>query len=318
MFRSGQGPAGEPVKLVEQRVDFLGEQDGPPEKRLTARLSGIFVRCGSVQTAYLASVRYAGPSAPHVALCLHTANGEDETLVRDISAVFRSLFGGHEHLDTIFLKGSQESQVARVCKPFFAAPAQAAVETPPRLDPADFTPRMPEVDVPGDLAARFERARRIASGLEPVPGPGALSSGQRHMVIVTLGRMFMLHPCPPPGSMSASMVAAIEKIAPSSTRLSIAVIAFTDLRALREGFSKAIPFAGYVLGLAYVGHSVVVFEGHPSALKAGCQDGDMVVVDEAMIPMLQADWLPAAWSVMRAPQALVFGGNGALRRLTKK
>jgi len=190
--------------------------------------------------------------------------------------------------------------------------------TPPHEDPADFTPRMPEVDVPPDLEARFARARRIASGDEAVPGRSGLLQGQRHLVIVTPGRMCMLHQCPRPGSIQPSAVATIEQIAPSSKPLSIAVIAFTELRALRESLAKAIPFAGYLLGLAYVGHHVVVFEGHPSALRAGCRDADVLIVDEAMIPALPRDWLSVAWSVMRAPQALVFSRNGSLKRLTKK
>ena len=181
----------------------------------------------------------------------------------------------------------------------------------------DFTPRMPEVDVPPDLEARFATARRIASGDEPA-GAGELAPGQRRLVIVTPGRMFMLQRCPLPGSMGLDAVAAIEKIAPASTPQRIAVIAFTELRALRANLGKAIPFAGYLLGLAYVGHHVVIFEGHPSALREGCRDADLLIVDGAMIPTLQPDWLTVAWSVMRAPHAVVFGRDGTVKRISKK
>lgn len=187
-----------------------------------------------------------------------------------------------------------------------------------RAAQADFTPRMPEVDVPPDLDARFARARRIASGDGAVPTPHGQVEGQRHLIIVTPGRMCMMRPCPRPGSMQDSAVAAIEQIAPSSTPLTIAVIALTELSAVRASLAKAIPFVGYLLGLAYVGHTVVVFEGHASALRAGCRDADLLIVDEAMIPALPRDWLSVAWSVMRAPQALVFGRTGTLKRLTRK
>src|SRR5262249_47374505 len=128
----------------------------------------------------------------------------------------------------------------------------------PSAAQADFTPRMPEVDVPPDLAARFARARRIASGDEVVANPRGRVEGQRHLVIVTPGRMCMMHPCPRPGSMQAGAVAAIEQLAPSSKPLTIAVIALTELRALRASLARAIPFVGYLLGLAYAGHTVVV------------------------------------------------------------
>ncbi len=311
MSQAAPDPDGRPVRLVKEGVTFVSEQDGLPEREFKGKLSSLFAGYPTVQRAYLTVVRYPGSSADHVALCVKTANGEDETLVGEIGAAFRSLFGSHEHLDTLFLQGPQETQVAAVCKPFFGS-------APPRQDTVDFSPRMPEVDVPSDLEDRFARARRIASGDESVPDPAGPPQGRRRLVIVTPGRMCMLHKCPAPGSMQASAVTAIEQIAPSSKPLSIAVIAFTELRALRAGLAKAIPFAGYLLGLAYVGHAVVVFEGHPSALRAGCRDADLVIVDEAMIPVLQGAWLSVAWSVTRAPQALVFGRNGSLKRLTKK
>ena len=320
MSQTEHDPDGKPVRLVKDGVTFVGEQDGPPEEELKRRLAALFGRYPRVRRAYLAIVEYAGSSTRHVAVCVQSANAEDEALAGEISGAFRSLFGSHEHLDTIFLQESQEAQLAGVCKPFFASGGGAA-ETSPRAEAttaADFTPRMPEVDVPPDLEARFARARRIASGDEAVASGRSLVPGQRYLVTVTPGRMCMMHPCPRPGSMQPSVVAAIERIAPSSTPLTIAVIALTELRALRESLAKAIPFVGYLLGLAYVGHTVVVFEGHASALRAGCRDADMLIVDEAMIPALQRDWLTVAWSVMRTPQALVFGRNGSLKRIVKK
>jgi hypothetical protein len=307
------GPNGQPIRVVKSGVAFVCEQDGPPERQLKAGLTDLFARHPSVRRAYLAIVHYPGSSARHVALCVQSADGEDQTLAAEIGTVFRSLFGSHEHLDTIFLNASQDAQIARVCNPFFVA-------TPADNDapPPDFTPRMPEVDVPADLEARFAKARRIGSGDEIVAGRGGPVHGQRHVVIVTPGRMCMMYPCPRPGSMQASAVAAIEQIAPSSTPLTIAVIALTELRAVRASLAKAIPFVGYLLGLAYVGHTVVVFEGHASALRPGCRDADLLIVDEAMMPALPRDWLSVAWSVMRAPQALVFGRTGTLKRLTRK
>ena len=317
-----QDPDGKLMRFAEQGVVFLGEQDGPPERDLKAKLSEFFVRNGTVHAAYLAIVQYPGSNAHHVAVCMKATAVDDPALAEEVGSAFRALFGGHEHLDILFLKGLQEVQLARVCRPFFPTPPPpAAPESPresPRADKVDVTPRMPDVDVPADLDERFQRAWRIASGQESVPRPAARPEGQRHIVVVTPGRMIMIKPCPRPGSMPESTVAAIEKIAPSSRPLSIAVIAFTDLRAVRENFVAAIPFAGYLLGLPYIGHTVLVFEGHPSALKAGCRGADLLIVDDAMIPVLQPDWLRVAWSVMRDSQVLVFGRAGSLRRIVKQ
>ncbi len=182
---------------------------------------------------------------------------------------------------------------------------------------ADAAVGMPEVDVPPDAEERFAEAWRMASADAPTP-PGHTVRGQRHIVIVTPGRMLMSQPCPRPGSMKAEALGPIEAIAPSTTRLRIAVIAFTQLDRLLKNVADAIPFAGYLWGLGYVGHTVVVFEGHPSALKAGCRDADMLIVDEAMVPHLQRDWASVAWGVMRAPQILIFGRHGTLKRVVKK
>ncbi len=176
---------------------------------------------------------------------------------------------------------------------------------------------MPEVDVPHDMEERFAKAWRVASGHDPATGSDTVN-GHRRIVIVTPGRMLMTRPCPPPDTMKAEAVQAIEQIVPRGTSLNIAVIAFTQLGHLMKNLPAAIPFVGYLLGLSYVGHNVVVFEGHPSALKAGCRDADMLIVDEAMVPHLQKDWAGTAWSVMRGSQILVFGRNGTLRRLVKK
>jgi hypothetical protein len=50
---------------------------------------------------------------------------------------------------------------------------------------------------------------------------------------------------------------------------------------------------------------VWIFEGHPSALAAGCRDADVLVVDGAMADLMQQDWIPVAAGTMRNPQILV-------------
>src|SRR2546422_2345328 len=131
MSRPEQDPNGTLVSFVTQDVVFLGEQDGPPERDLKARLSEIFVRHGTVHTAFLAIVQYPDSSAHHIAVCMTTAAPEDPALVQEVGSIFRSLFGGHEHLDILFVNGPQEAQLAGVCKPFFPAPTQLAAPEPP-------------------------------------------------------------------------------------------------------------------------------------------------------------------------------------------
>ena len=161
--------------------------------------------------------------------------------------------------------------------------------------------RMPAVDQPDDVGAVFGTARHAASGKgeQPPAVPGC------HVIIVTPGRLLKFQPCPPPGSMTAAQVASIEQMIPSKERRNIAAIAFTELEAITKSADTAIPFLGILLGFAYIGHVVWVFEGHPSALAAGCHEADLLLVDGAMVPYLQRDWATVAAKAMRRPEIYV-------------
>ena len=161
--------------------------------------------------------------------------------------------------------------------------------------------RMPEVDVLPGMDALFDKARQAARGEGEMP-PGAHG---RHVIIVTPGRMMKFQPCPPPGSMADASVQNVERMMPSAVKRNVAAIAFTELEALQKDAGRAIPFLGFLLGFAYIGHTVWVFEGHPSALAAGCSEADVLLVDGAMVPHLQEDWRAVAGKAMRHPEIYV-------------
>jgi hypothetical protein len=165
-----------------------------------------------------------------------------------------------------------------------------------------FTPRMPEVDEHRDMDKVFQEARKAAEG-------------DRQVVLVTPGRVLMLQPCPPAGSMPAKVVSQIEKLISPKVKRKVAVIAYTEMKAVTTNLAKAIPFFGMLSGVAYIGHSVWVFEGHPSALAAGCKDADLVIVDGEMIPHLAADWQSLARTA--APARQIYIHNRATHGLRK-
>jgi SseB protein C-terminal domain len=107
-----------PEEFRVPQLQFLGEQDGPPERELKFRLAQFFQSDQSVTTAYLARVAYGGESFA-VALCLRARFGFDRGLAEELGKIFASIFGSHEHLDIIFLSEAQQSELAIVCKPFF-------------------------------------------------------------------------------------------------------------------------------------------------------------------------------------------------------
>jgi hypothetical protein len=172
-----------------------------------------------------------------------------------------------------------------------------------------FEPRMPEVDTPPNIENVFAEARKAALG------ESASERDPRQVVVVTPGRMLMLQPCPPPGSMPKAAVSQIERLASPKVKRKIAVIGYTELRAVTSDVGKAIPFFGLLSGMAYIGHSVWVFEGHPSALAAGCKEADLLIVDSAMVPHLASDWRQVASAQKPAPQIYLHDrATHALRR----
>ena len=68
---------------------------------------------------------------------------------------------------------------------------------------------------------------------------------------------------------------------------------------------KAIPFFGLLMALSYLGHAVWIFEGHTSALEAGCRHADALIVDSALIPLLVREWPEKVRPAMRSQNILV-------------
>lgn len=154
---------------------------------------------------------------------------------------------------------------------------------------------MPEVKVLPHIEYVFDDARKAAAGEGSQP-----DQSHRYVVIVTPERRLLLCPCPSPGSMSKELVAGIEQTFSPGVK-NIAVISFNEINDPTDlaNINVVIPFFGLLVAIAYTGHPVWVFEGHPSALAAGCRDADVLIVDGGMKPFLQDDWLDVASGVMR-------------------
>jgi hypothetical protein len=105
-------------------VNFLAEQDGPAERELKQALAKVFVKLGSVTTAYLALVDYGRPFEKHVALCIVTDEEDLGEIVATASTVFQSIFNSETHLDIVPLSKEAQSRISLVCHPSFTRKAQ--------------------------------------------------------------------------------------------------------------------------------------------------------------------------------------------------
>jgi hypothetical protein len=105
-------------KYQAPKVTFVHEQDGPPERLLKAKLTEIFSKNNAVERAYLAMARLGSESG--VVLGLATRYGPDEKIVTTVQETFASECHTNDHLDIVFLTTEQETQLTKVCRPFFS------------------------------------------------------------------------------------------------------------------------------------------------------------------------------------------------------
>ena len=161
-----------------------------------------------------------------------------------------------------------------------------------------FTPRMPEVDVRPEIGAIFSRARAAVAKTHA----GEDGIEHRQVIIITPGRLLIAKDCPLAGDIPTEQLARLSELVPPQPRVKIAVIAYTYLDALKTNIRRAIPFFDFLLGFAALGHAVWIFEGHMSALAAGCREADLLLVDSGMLPALEANnpgWRAQALQAMR-------------------
>jgi hypothetical protein len=160
--------------------------------------------------------------------------------------------------------------------------------------------RMPDVATPADIEEVFANIRAVAAG----------KKGPRGLVIVRPDRTYLLLRPIPETLELRKMAAGLERLIPSDVKRNIAVISQTGfgtagaVPSLAET-NESIPFLGLLMALTGKGHAVWIFEGHPSALRAGCRDADGLIVDSAMRPVLQDNWQDAAGAAMRRVNILV-------------
>jgi hypothetical protein len=105
------------LKIKPAFLKFVGEQDGPRERMLKSALVQFFQGAGIVQKAYLARLDIG--EGPTVGLCLKANPLPDESYPDRIAELFIRVMGPGGSLDVLFLKGGQETDLARVCKPFY-------------------------------------------------------------------------------------------------------------------------------------------------------------------------------------------------------
>ena len=101
-----------------ERVHYIREQDGAPERNLKAELSKVFDSYAGITKAYLVQVKYDESAETSVSLCLQSTAREMK-LVDEMRGAFKSRFRLGEHLDIMFVTPAETQRIEAVCPPFF-------------------------------------------------------------------------------------------------------------------------------------------------------------------------------------------------------
>jgi hypothetical protein len=168
-----------------------------------------------------------------------------------------------------------------------------ALSTEPSHKPANV------IAFPG-IETFFAKVRRQAAANR---GVSLVRADQSHFILRA----------PPPGSIKPEMVAGVKSVIDSEQPRNIAALAAADALAgdpskppTLPDVARHVPFFGLLVGLAYVGHAVWIFEPVPTMLTPGFEEADVLIVDSNAIATLPSGWAEDAALIMRNPNILVY------------
>jgi hypothetical protein len=100
-------------------ITFLGEQDGPAERRLKEAFAVLLHLDATVTRAYLARVIYDGRTSGVMLGLLTDDEEESPKLAAQLGKAFAALFNTRDHLDIVFLSGELDAEISHACPPFY-------------------------------------------------------------------------------------------------------------------------------------------------------------------------------------------------------
>ncbi len=150
------------------------------------------------------------------------------------------------------------------------------------------------MNLDADVAELFARVR------EKLPlgrAPEEMKAGEPWLGIVCPDRSFFLVTLSVAAELPPQLVEQNKDCIPYTKPLNITAVGFTGLRPSPE--IRRMPFVASILPFAYIGHSIVIFEGHESGFEASLKDADVLIIDSGMLPFLQPNWFEVARRAFR-------------------
>ena len=105
--------------LSSADVTFLGEQEGPAERRLKEALAVLLGLGATVTRAYLVRVRYDDQTSGVMLGLLKDDERNSEKVAGQMGRTFEALFNTKADLDIVFLDGARDAEIRKACPPFY-------------------------------------------------------------------------------------------------------------------------------------------------------------------------------------------------------
>ena len=178
--------------------------------------------------------------------------------------------------------------------------APASISAAPKFDTTTYPLGVAE--------AGIAEARRLAA--DP--------NRERAVYLLAANGSVLALPTLAPGAATPEMIASVERIAPSHTPLTICAVGhaeFVGRKSDAATFAKAVPFGGFLLGFAFIGHRVCVIDGRPPSFEVACRGANMLVIDSTLIPRLPQNWVRIATESMTRAKIFLYQPNGVVQQV---
>lgn len=109
----------QPKSFRVRAIDYVSEQDGPPERDLKTALGELFVASDEVQAAFLLRVRLPKATQESVMLVVRAPDADRRRLVKRITHVFQQHFGSNVSLDISFMTLDDVARAEMVASAFY-------------------------------------------------------------------------------------------------------------------------------------------------------------------------------------------------------
>ena len=106
-------------RVPSEKMRFICEQDGLPERGLKKEFSELFTRDKGIERAYLVRIAIENSDEYLVALCLSIDSGRKLSRVRKVSKIFSKMFSANQHIEIMFLDEKVETKLVGLCNPFY-------------------------------------------------------------------------------------------------------------------------------------------------------------------------------------------------------